>query len=516
MRRIHVLWGLAMMAAPSLAQNYEQFPLENQLTHRYLTEFTYDTIPDLHVSYIMDYYNTATTYRKDQPAPVTLDWDTDLGADEYRIVISENRTLTDSIEYIQSKDSTVKTVFNLIPGRTYYYSIFSRSTQNGEFLIKNSAFQTTGMLRMIYAKGTHNVRDMGGWPGLGGHPIKYGQIYRGARLIKEKSSEVLITQEGKKALRDIGIRCEIDLRSSSDVTSSVSALADKVNGEWDVEFYHFPNSVNARMYHYDANESNIQEIQTIINCLKKGIPVYYHCSMGADRTGTLGFLIGALLGMSAGDLAKDYELTTFCEPYTGEPGFARLRNYEGKKGAPDNYSDPKEYMFAPLIDKINPGTGQNSLQRKIYTFLKNGVNGTKITEADLDWFIDYMVDYRIVKKVNVDKSRITLKVGDTQQLTGSFTPADATVQQIIWDTNDAAVATVSETGLVTAVGTGSTYVKAIVDDLQKTVKVTVEAGTDGIGLIGPDKEEGQAYNLAGYESDKDGLYILDGKKYLSK
>ena len=127
-----------------------------------------------------------------------------------------------------------------------------------------------------------------------------------------------------------------------------------------------------------------------------------------------------------------------------------------------------------------------------------------------------MVDYRIVKKVNIDKSRLNLKVGDTQQLSASFTPADATVQQVIWDTNDSSVATVSETGLVTAVGTGSTYVKAIVDDLQKTVRVTVEAGTDGIGLIGPEKEEGQAYNLAGYESDKDGLYILDGKKYLSK
>ncbi len=513
MRRINVLLGVALTAAPSFAQNY---PLENELTHRYLTEFTYDTIADLNVSYIMDYYNTATPYRKDQPAPVTLSWEPASGADEYRIVISENPALTDSIEYIQSKDSTVKTVFNLIPGRTYHYGIYACSTESGETLIKESEFSTTGMLRMIYAPGTHNVRDMGGWPGLGGHPIKYGQIYRGARLTKEKTGEVLITDEGKKAMRDLGIRCEIDLRSSSDVTSSVSALANKVNGEWDVEFYHYPKSVNARMYHYDANESNIQEVQTIINQLKKGNPVYYHCSMGADRTGTLGFLIGALLGMSAGDLAKDYELTTFCEPYTGEPGFARLRNYEGKKGAPDTSSDPKEYMFAPVIDKIQPGTGQSSLQRKIYAFFKNGVNGVKISEADLDWFIDYMVDYRIVKKVNIDKSRLTLKVGDTQQLSASFTPADATVQQVIWDTNDSSVATVSETGLVTAVGVGSTYVKAIVDDLQKTLKVTVQAGTDGIGLIGQDDDEGQAYNLAGYESDGEGLYIKDGKKYLSK
>ena len=40
-------------------------------------------------------------------------------------------------------------------------------------------------------------------------------------------------------------------------------------------------------------------------------PVYYHCYGGADRTGTLGFLINGLLGVSYSDLVIDFELTSY-------------------------------------------------------------------------------------------------------------------------------------------------------------------------------------------------------------
>ena len=40
-------------------------------------------------------------------------------------------------------------------------------------------------------------------------------------------------------------------------------------------------------------------------------PIYYHCYGGADRTGTLGFLINGLLGVSYSDLVIDFELTSY-------------------------------------------------------------------------------------------------------------------------------------------------------------------------------------------------------------
>ncbi|MBO7515848.1 MAG: serine hydroxymethyltransferase, partial [Lachnospiraceae bacterium] len=168
-------------------------------------------------------------------------------------------------------------------------------------------------------------------------------------------------------------------------------------------------------------EVTISELQWIIDELKAGKPVYYHCQNGADRTGTMGFLIVALLGMGESDLAKDYELTTFCEVDAAkfdptEAGFARLRNYEGKKGSPIGYGDnADEYKYAKLVEKMRTVTPTNAnYQRKIYNWFKNGKNNVSISEEDLDWFIKEMVDYVLVKSINYSgKTSLKMNPGDT-------------------------------------------------------------------------------------------------------
>lgn len=42
---------------------------------------------------------------------------------------------------------------------------------------------------------------------------------------------------------------------------------------------------------------------------KENYPVYFHCIAGADRTGTVAFIINGLLGVSYEDLTRDFELT---------------------------------------------------------------------------------------------------------------------------------------------------------------------------------------------------------------
>jgi protein tyrosine/serine phosphatase len=45
--------------------------------------------------------------------------------------------------------------------------------------------------------------------------------------------------------------------------------------------------------------------------LRDNKPVYFHCAIGRDRTGTFAALVLGLLGVSEGDISKDYELTYF-------------------------------------------------------------------------------------------------------------------------------------------------------------------------------------------------------------
>lgn len=94
---------------------------------------------------------------------------------------------------------------------------------------------------------------------------------------------------------------------------------------------------------------------------------------------------------------------------------------------------------------------------------------------------------------DVKVSRITLSAstglaltkGQTQKLTATVAPANATNQAVTWKTSDKNVATVSENGLVTAVGGGDATITCTAKDgsgVKATCKVTVTVPVSGIQL----------------------------------
>ena len=468
MRKFYILLIVSLFAGYAYSQSASEC-LENDIIHRYMNEFSYDTIPDYNVSYVMDYFNAGKTagYRMDAPKPVSLSWTLDPAAVAQRVEVSEQSDYSNPWVYNARNDTAGYDVYNLIPGKKYYYRVVSTDNGSNESVVKEGEFNTSGELRMILAEGAWNIRDMGGWTStLTGQPVAYGKIYRGGQLKAKGKDSILLSNEGIEFMRMIGIRAELDLRSSDQVPSSVSALARKDgNNQYDVDFNIIPEAVNARMYHFQNNDANIRELQWIINELKQNKPVFFHCQNGADRTGTLGFLIGALLGVSEGNLAKDYELTTFCEEAAAaydptEAGFARLRNYEGKKGSPLGSSeDNKEYMFAELANtmkSVSPANG--TYHEKIYNFFRTGISGTKISASDLSWFIKEMTGYSVLAGMNTGVDTIRLGVGASYQLNILPLPADAPHAAVSYKTTSNKVATVSASGKVTATGPGKAYI----------------------------------------------------------
>ena len=98
------------------------------------------------------------------------------------------------------------------------------------------------------------------------------------------------------------------------------------------------------------------------------------------------------------------------------------------------------------------------------------VNGTKqinqviinVTEKDIP-----------VEKVTLDKSGLTLGVGKTHNLTAAVYPSNATNSAITWKSSNAAVATVSSAGKVTAIKAGTATITATAGGVSVSCNVTV-------------------------------------------
>ena len=84
-----------------------------------------------------------------------------------------------------------------------------------------------------------------------------------------------------------------------------------------------------------------------------------------------------------------------------------------------------------------------------------------------------------VTGVSLNKTTTTLTVGDTETLTATVSPDDATDKSVTWSSDNTSVATVDTNGLVTAVGSGTANITVTTTDGSKTAScaVTVNAAT---------------------------------------
>lgn len=105
-----------------------------------------------------------------------------------------------------------------------------------------------------------------------------------------------------------------------------------------------------------------------------------------------------------------------------------------------------------------------------------------------------------VESVSVSQNSAALTIGETLQLTASVSPASATNKNISWSSSNQAIASVSASGLVTALGEGTTTITATADGKQGTCSVTVSKGVVNVSEIKLDKTE-----LTLYEGDEETL-----------
>ena len=286
------LWHLHPATAGMFSMDYN---LENGRVRGFVHDFEYTQGDASKVST----YNVSPPARRDWPLPVEVYWNRDTTAVSQQIMWSESPRFTNAVTRNVPDESASYEIYNLIPGRTYFCKVTTASST-----LANFSFTTSGQMRHLKAEGTANVRDLGGWPTAFGRPIKYGKIFRGA----EWNGGHNLEPEAIEELRLAGIRAELDLRGNSeakDITKSV--LGD------DVEYKRTPLGQAASHMTGLTNSMSTYKaaLQFVLTCVKNDKPVYFHCAIGRDRTGTLAFLLEGVLGMSKSDIYKDYELTNF-------------------------------------------------------------------------------------------------------------------------------------------------------------------------------------------------------------
>ncbi|MBQ0081610.1 MAG: tyrosine-protein phosphatase [Alistipes sp.] len=304
------------------------------------------------------------SYRTDRPFPASIRWTKSIASQVDHIVVSTSSDYSSPFisQKIEEPEKCRTDISNTIPGIKYYYKIVS-STQKA---LIESAFMTYGERRFLNVDGIYNVRDLGGIPTSDGKKrIRYGKLYRGGRM---NSKDINITKKGIETLLSIGIGADLDLRKDDEAQNITQSPLGPT-----VEYIRFPKSSSGYYQKLNDIDVNIREMQYVIDKLREEKPVYFHCAVGADRTGTLAFLIEGLLGVSENEMSIDYEVTSFSTP----PGTRR------RTAVPYDYSG--------MYDAISSVQGA-TLQEKFRNYFLLGINSTSISKEDLDWFENYMLE----------------------------------------------------------------------------------------------------------------------------
>ena len=257
----------------------------------------------------------------------TVRWERQENADSYTAVLSKNADMSHEMQYVVDGSETEYTFNALIPNTKYYVKVQSHD-ENGKLLheTKMQSFTTQGDFcqRIVNVDGVSNVRDIGGYEAQGNSKVQYGLIYRGARLNA-------ITDKGIATFtQELGIKTELDVRYGTDGGKAVefAGVSYKQLGMW---AYNSilpdtcqPKADGAGLFDERTIEGIKGVFETIAN--PSNLPVYIHCTAGADRTGTICYLIHSVLGVEYKDLVQDFELTSFSEQ--GRRWRSSVKNWE--------------------------------------------------------------------------------------------------------------------------------------------------------------------------------------------
>ncbi len=194
---------------------------------------------------------------------------------------------------------------------------------------------------VLLIDGGVNFRDLGGYRTIDGRTLRSGLVYRSAELSH-------ITPEGFEQLKSLGIRSNVDLRSTDERAQQPinwpAGLGVKVHQT------DYPMDMAPFMALFSKGTATAEETRALMagfykdvpftfapqyanlvrQILDDGAPVVFNCSAGKDRTGVAAALILTLVGVPRETVTQDYLLSNayyrpIAKPGAEDPAAAMFR-----------------------------------------------------------------------------------------------------------------------------------------------------------------------------------------------
>jgi protein-tyrosine phosphatase len=164
-------------------------------------------------------------------------------------------------------------------------------------------------------EGSHNARDLGGYPTADGGFTRFGRLVRADTLQR-------LTPEGQAALIAYGVRTIVDLRLPVELEVGPNPFAALAG---DVAYLHrslidpeqlleLGNATNLSEHYRNNLASCGRRIAAILETIANADDgaVLFHCQGGQDRTGLISAFLLDTAGVPEETIVADYALTREC------------------------------------------------------------------------------------------------------------------------------------------------------------------------------------------------------------
>ncbi|MBQ7897568.1 MAG: tyrosine-protein phosphatase [Clostridia bacterium] len=251
------------------------------------------------------YYLQMAGYPKHYYEGIEVKWENGYeNTVSYTVTYATKPDFSDALS-VNTADTSVS-LYNLYKATDYYVKV-TANLSDGTSFTALSSFKTTELgPRTIRLDGAYNVRDIGGYMTPNGRTMQ-GLIYRGGQLNGTYNNgtvyNIELTESGKYvAEKLLKIKTDMDHRSKSE--NSVGGITESPIPGAELKF------IPTGAYNISGNPENYRKVFSALADINN-YPIYFHCQGGADRTGTVAYLLNALLGVGETDLRRDYEFTSF-------------------------------------------------------------------------------------------------------------------------------------------------------------------------------------------------------------